>query len=397
MRIADKCDNDKKQLKILQVVPVLGYGGVEKTVVNYFNSLDTDKYMFDFISHGKPKEYAKDLEKKGCRIYDIQTIGQIGFKGYKRRISESIDVKSYDIVHIHIGHITGLYAKVFSQLGAKKIICHAHTTKCVNSKHQLFMPIFKCMANRYSDFRLSCGIMAGNFCFGKGKFEFLPNGIDYNLFKNVSQQEVQNLKKELGLDDCPFIVGHIGHFSKPKNHPFIIKLISEYAKIEPSVRFVLVGDGPDKKEIEDLAYRSGVKENTVFLGVRRDIPVLMRMFDAFILPSFHEGLPVVGIEAQGSGTKCLLSENIDKTLDIGCGLVEFLPLLENCNNWVNALEKIRGNCDKVSFLEIDEAMEKGGYDIASAAEKLEFIYEKVSGNEISKITAKETVASADRK
>ncbi|MBP3706026.1 MAG: glycosyltransferase [Clostridia bacterium] len=397
MRIAIESANEKKRLKILQVVPVLAYGGVEKNVVSYFNSLDTDKYMFDFISHGKPEEYAKDLEKKGCRIYDIQTIGQIGFKGYKRRISESIDVKSYDIVHIHIGHITGLYAKAFRELGARKIICHAHTTKCINPKHNLFMPIFKHMANRYSDYRLSCGVMAGNFCFGTGKFTFLPNGIDYNLFKNVSQQDVQNLKKELGLEDCPFIVGHIGHFSKPKNHPFIIKLMSEYAKIEPSAKFVLVGDGPDKKEIEDLADQSGVKENAVFLGVRNDIPVLMKMFDVFILPSLHEGLPVVSIEAQSSGTKCLLSENIDKTLDIGAGLVKFLPLLENCNNWVNALENIRKNCDKASSLVIHDAMEKSGYDIASAAQKLEFIYEKVSGNEISKITAKETVTSADKK
>ena len=84
-------------------------------------------------------------------------------------------MKSYDIIHIHIGHITGLYAKAFRELGAKKIICHAHTTKCVNPKHNLFMPVFKLMANRYSDYNLGCGKMAGNFCFGKGRFEFVKN------------------------------------------------------------------------------------------------------------------------------------------------------------------------------------------------------------------------------
>lgn len=389
--------NEKQQLKILQVVPVLGYGGVEKTVVNYFNSLDTERFMFDFVGHGKSEEYARDLEKKGCRIYEIPTIGQLGFKGYKKQISESIDVKSYDIVHIHIGHITGLYAKVFRELGAKKIICHAHTTKCVNPKHQLFMPIFKIMANRYSDYRLSCGVMAGNFCFGKGKYEFLPNGIDYSSFKNIKEDDISALKRELGLENCPFIVGHIGHFSKPKNHPFIIKLASEYLKSDPHAKFILVGGGPDKEMIEDLARKLGVDENIVFLGVRNNIPVLMKMFDVFILPSLHEGLPVVSIEAQGAGTRCLLSENIDKTLDIGAGLVEFFPLLENCDNWVQALKNVRKTEISVSSSAIDEGMKKSGYDISSAAEKLGFIYEKISGNRDFELEFKETVTSADKK
>lgn len=367
--------NHKRKLKILQVVPVLAFGGVEKMVVNCFNNLDHNQFTFDFISHGAPENYASHLEEKGCRIFDIPTIGQIGFKEYKRRISENLDVKSYDIIHIHIGHITGLYAKAFKELGAKKIICHAHTTKCVNPKHSLFMPVFRWMSNHYSDYNLACGVMAGNFCFGKGKFEFLPNGIDYDAFKNVSEQQVQTLKKELGLEDCPFIIGHIAHFSEQKNHPFVIKLACEYAKAHPSAKFVLVGDGPDREKIENSARECGADKNVIFVGTRKDIPVLMKTFDAFILPSLYEGLPVVSIEAQCSGTPCLLSDQIDNTLDIGAVEVKFLELNENCENWVGALETIQNNSGNTPSSVIDDAVNKSGYDIKSAARKLGEIYQ----------------------
>ena len=378
MCIAKNGENAEQKLKILQVVPILSYGGVEKMVINYFNHLDQSRFAFDFISHGAPESYAEELQAKGCRIYDIPTIGQIGIKEYKKRISEALDVKSYDVVHIHIGHITGIYAKAFRELGAKKIICHAHTTKCVNPKHRFMMPMFRYMANHYSDHNLGCGVMAGNFCFGKGKFEFLPNGIDYNLFKNVDNQQISELKKELGLEDCPFIVGHIAHFSEQKNHQYVIKIISEYIKLQPNAKFVLVGDGPDKEKIEKLSVASGTAKNIIFTGVRNDIPVLMKMFDAFILPSLYEGLPVVSIEAQAAGTPCLFSTEIDKTLNIGAVPVQFLELDESCQNWVEALRNIQTKGGTVPSLAIDNAMKQSGYDIASSAYKLGEIYTRLA-------------------
>lgn len=364
-----------KPKKILHIVPDLGYGGVEKIILNCYGQLNYDNYFFDFVTHGTVEDYHQRLIENGSKIYYFKTIRQLGLKKYADQIRNGLDVAKYDVIHIHTGHLTGLYAIAFKKAGAPKIICHAHTTKCVNPKHSLFRPVFRWMSNHYSDYNLACGVMAGNFCFGKGNFEFLPNGIDYDSFKNVDAQQVQNLKKELGLEDCPFIIGHIAHFSEQKNHPFVIKLACEYAKSHPSAKFVLVGDGPDREKIENLARECGADKNVIFVGTRKDIPIFMKTFDAFILPSLYEGLPVVSIEAQCSGTPCLLSDQIDKTLDIGAVKVEFLELNENCENWVSALETIQNNSGNTPSSVIDDAVNKSGYDIKSAARKLGEIYQ----------------------
>ena len=151
----------EKKIKILQVIPVFAYGGVEKVVMNYYSNLDHDKYSFDFITHGTSAPYVNRLLDDGCKIYEIQTIGAGGISNYKKQLVENLDIRIYDIVHIHLGHLTGLYAKVFREIGAKKIICHAHTTKCVNRKHVLFMPIFRWLTKRYADCRIACGKESG--------------------------------------------------------------------------------------------------------------------------------------------------------------------------------------------------------------------------------------------
>lgn len=368
----------KNKLKILQVVPILAYGGVEKIVVNYYNNLNHDEYEFDFISHGKSSPYVEQLKSDGCNIYEVETIGALGYIGYKKQVAKIIDINKYDVIHIHIGHITGIYAKVFRDLGAKKIICHAHTTKCVNTKHRVFMPVFRWFANNYSDHRLSCSIMAGDFCFGKRKYELLNNAIDYRKFENVGEGDVNSLKCELGLQTTPFVIGHIGHFSKPKNHPYVVKIIEKYHSVYPDAKFVLVGDGPDRQIIEKEIQGKSLEDFVIFTGIRQDIPVFMKMFDVFILPSLHEGLPVVSIEAQSSGTDCILSDKIDFSSDIGLGLTHFLALKKSCDEWINMIESIRKQGRKsIDSLRIHKALVDSGYDVAATAEHLEQIYRRI--------------------
>lgn len=371
-----------KSKKILHVVPDLGYGGVEKIILNCYEQLNHDNYFFDFVTHGLVEDYHQNLIENGNKIYYFKTIRQLGFKKYVDQIRNGLDIAKYDVIHIHTGHLTGLYAIVFKKAGAKKIVCHAHTTKCPNPKHQLFMPIFKFLANRYSDYRLACGVMAGEFCFGKGKFKFLPNGIDYNLYKSVTTEQINGVKKELGTSDASFVIGHIGHFSSQKNHPYVLKIAKEYIKINPDAKFVLVGEGPDFQKIKKAAEDEGLQENIIFAGVRKDIPVVMKSFDAFILPSLFEGLPVVSIEAQAAGTPSLLSDRIDKTLNINAGIMEFLSLDDNCLNWINALEDIRQNGGYPEPQIISERMEKTGYDINASARELGNIYDFVIGDKV---------------
>ena len=95
----------------------------------------------------------------------------------------------------------------------------------------------------------------------------------------------------------------------------------------------MIGDGDTKKEIEEKIVELGIERNVRFLGIRKDIPDLLSIMDAFMLPSLFEGMPNVLIEAQTMGLPCVVSDKITKYANI-TGQVYYLSLDSNYEEWV---------------------------------------------------------------
>ena len=366
-------DNKSGCVKILHVVPDMGYGGVEKVVLNYYEQFDHDEYHFDYVTHGPVMEHHSKLIDQGSRLYYFKSIGQLGMKKYTEQINENISVEEYDVVHIHVGHLTGVYAKAFKGAKAQKVICHAHTTMCVNRMHKLLMPLFRFLSVRYSDALVGCGEDASKYCFGRANYSILPNGLDFNKYREIKQDHIAKLKSELGIKDGALVVGHVGRFSKEKNHTFLVDVIHDYVKTNKNVKFIFVGNGPDKETIEKSIQANGDEQYVIFTGVRDDIANLMKVFDVFVLPSLFEGIPVVGIEAQAAGTPCVFSDTIDKTVCICDDRAVFLPINKGTEAWIKAIDEMRA-CGKNSDACIYDALCKNGYEISVATLKLKEIY-----------------------
>lgn len=365
-------------INILQVVPVLSYGGIEKIIQNYYSAIDHNQFHFDYVSHGTFIDYNQQILDGGSQIFFLPTIGKVGFSVYKTQIKSNINLEDYDIVHIHTGDITGLYAKAYKKAGAKKIICHAHTAHYMSQLARIAKIYFKYLALKYSDFRLSCGILAGNYCFGKNNYTLLPNSIEYKKFLEVSDIEKNQLKSELSIPENSIILGHVGSFCRQKNHLFLIQVFNKLLQINSNYVLILVGDGPDIEKYKNYAKRFDIEKSVYFLGNRNDVNVLMNIFDLFIFPSLYEGLPVVGVEAQASGTKCILSDEIDRTVDLGIGLVDFLPIHNGTDIWVKKIEESLYEKKKVpSEIEIVKAIIQNGYDSEISVDNLSNIYKSL--------------------
>ena len=73
---------------------------------------------------------------------------------------------------------------------------------------------------------------------------------------------------------------------------------------------MLAGKGSEEKKIKELSKERKIEDKVLFLGIRDDIPDLMNLFDCFIFPSKHEGLGIVGIEAQAAGLPTFVADTI---------------------------------------------------------------------------------------
>ena len=106
----------------------------------------------------------------------------------------------------------------------------------------------------------------------------------------------------------------------------------------PDVRVLLVGDGPRRREIEALAATERIRANLIFAGSRSDVPGLMLgCMDVFMLPSHHEGLGLVGVEAQAAGLSCVFADSVPAEAVVCADLVRRLPLSAPAETWAAAL------------------------------------------------------------
>lgn len=361
-------------IKILHIMPDLAFGGVEKVVLNYYQFINREKYHFDYVSHGEYRTYHKNIQEAGSRIYYLETIGKIGIKDYIKQINKSINLDNYDLIHVHTGDITGLYAYAYRRAGAKKIICHSHTAHPVTPKRKLVNPILRLISLRESDYRIACGKMAGDYCFGNGNYYFLPNAIDISSFQNISQDKIDCLRNQFGITDNDSIVGHIGTFLPVKNHQFLLEVLIGLLEKRDNVKLVLVGLNTDSDELKQIITNNKLTDYVIQCGTRTDINVIFKLFDVFLLPSLFEGMPMVGVEAQAAGVDSIFSNTIDKAIDLSLGLVTFLPIDQGPVEWVNKIIDLLDNKSRLKEEEVQETFENSNYSIRKSVAELEHIY-----------------------
>ena len=324
--------------KILQIVPALYSGGVGSFLLNYYRRFDRELFQFDFVTHfDESEDVDKDPLMDGTAVYYFKHQHELGTLNYIRQFKKVIKEGDYDLVHIHNGHLTGLLAMICKWYSAKKTVCHAHTTRCMSRKVEKLMPAFRWMSRSFSNRLMACGHDAGVFCFGTENFVVIPNCVDFEYYKKSSNEEIDKLKEDLGIKKNSFVVGCVAQFTPQKNHTYLIKVFKEIHERNVNSVLVLVGNGELMDRVKKQVCDLGISDNVIFAGLQRNIPSFLSLFDAFLLPSIHEGLPVVAAEAQAMGLKCIFSENIDHTCDRNVGLMTFLPISEDAiSAWVDA-------------------------------------------------------------
>lgn len=367
---------NENKIKVLQIVPTLGYGGVAQFILNYYAQMDKSRISFDFVTHGGVEFFHQELINQGSKIYYHKTLRQVGIRKYLLQLKSIFNAVKYDCVHTHDGHLTGFTAMLCKLFYRGPVICHAHTTRCINERHKPLMPFFRLLSRHYGDLLLGCGIKACEFCYGKhANFTVIHNAVSLERFFNVSIDDAMSLKRELSIPNNSMVIGHIGYFSPPKNHYYILQIFSRFLLKHENAVLILVGDGPMRSQIESMSKELGIYSHIRFVGIQHNIPLYMHIFDSFILPSLYEGLPVCAVEAQTVVGNVCLSDVIDHDVDAQIGNVHFLPISKNdIEKWCDAIESKPTvmDCDIVT-----ERFIRCGYEISSSVKSLFDQYVKI--------------------
>ncbi len=132
----------------------------------------------------------------------------------------------------------------------------------------------------------------------------IPSGIDTTRFykENIDKNEIINLKKDLGLKKTDFIVLYVGRIAKEKSIDFLINNFNSVLKRIPKAKMIIVGDGPDIKDLIDLTRKKGLENKIIFTGKApwTDVPKYYSLCDLFVTASKTETQGLTVMEAMGA-------------------------------------------------------------------------------------------------
>lgn len=380
----------KEPIRILQVLGRLDRGGAETMLMNLYRCMDRSRIQFDFVIHTTDIcDYTEEVKRLGGRIYSMKPFRASTAAGYRKQWKAFFrEHREYRIVHGHMRSTASLYLAEAKKAGCITI-AHSHNTSSGSGVSAMVKNILQYPLRYQADYLFACSRLAGEWLFGKKacggrRFYLLLNGIAPESF--AFDENMRRAKRaEMQTDESIPVFLHVGRLEEQKNHGFLIRIMKEIVKVEPTAVLWLCGTGPLEAEIRARAKEEGIASQVRFLGVRNDISELMQAADAFLFPSLFEGLPVTVVEAQATGLPVVMSDAITREV-ILTELVEAYPLTMLPKKWaekaLNAAGRkrveespVRKDCiDRSGYA---EQIAKKGYDVRKNADELSAFYQSL--------------------
>lgn len=370
-------------VKVMQINSGQKFGGVSSMIFNFYKNVDHEKIQFDFVA---PKissfsMYRREIEEMGGSIIELQTSGNFIKRKLQffKRLTHLIKRKKYDVVHINSGSIfLNIQVSWIAHFcGVKKIITHSHNA---GNDHELLVLLTK-LCKPLLEFGptdyFACSNLAAKFMFTKKRvhnknYQVINNGVDVQKFKfNIDDR--QKYREKLSIQDKVVLL-HVGRFTSAKNHQKLINIFKCFHTLVPNAVLLLAGEGELEESIHNQVEQLKLQDSVLFLGLRKDIAELMSTSDMFILPSFYEGLPVVGIEAQTNGLPCVFSDSITREVDLNDKENLFLSLELSDQKWAKKIEDMLVNSSFELRYEAYKNILKKGYSLVTVGKILEKIY-----------------------
>lgn len=319
-------------VNVLHVYPRFGNAGTEMVITNLMSAMDSNFVHFDFCAmcEGSKDTYFRE---QGSKVFYVPNS-----KKYEQSLAEFFrSHPEYRIIHTHTHKEMGIVLKAAARAGVPIRIAHSHNSRADLPK---WIKVYKYFTSRgiekYATHFIACSSDAAAWLFprNKDKCAIWKNGISIERFA-FNDEARTRIRAQYGIKDEDRVICHIGRFARQKNHEFIVDILNELIKADPSVHAFLVGNGPIENEIKGKAKYDDIH----FLGSRNDVPDILSASDLFFFPSLWEGLGIVAVEAQVSGLQCLASDMVPKEADVGLGLFKRIKLSEPQSNWIDEIKK----------------------------------------------------------
>lgn len=368
-------NRESRRLRVLQVGMTRNLGGIETYLIEQFRHLDKSTIDYDFVNITGEYSicYEDEILASGSKIFKVVSRHKNPLLHYWQWFNILSQNKGvYDVIVLNTNSLEYVFPLVLGKIfGIPVRVIHSHNSGFENKQglaRRLLVGMNKKLLAWSANLRFACSQFAGQWMFKDNPYHVIYNAIDIHKYDAdlIVREETRNA---LGLH-TELTLLHVGRFSYQKNHSFLLDIFKEVHRIQPDSVLLLVGDTTEESEFLTEVKRKikayGLENVVRLLGRRDDVNKIMQAADVLVMPSFFEGLTVVGIEAQASDLPLLLSDTVTKELGL-LPSTQFISLEAGPTAWAEAIVNSKQHNRQSRYEELKAA----GYDIGNETERVE--------------------------
>lgn len=327
-------------------------GGAEMWLMHVLRLIDRERYTMDFLVQA-PGRFDEEIKALGSKVIICGGHRKpwVFAKNMRAALREH---GPYDVIHSHVHHYSGIVLANAKLAGVPVRVAHSHNDLNSDSAEEslvrrAYLRFTEGLIQWAATSGIACSRPAAASLFGEGwerdeRWEVMPCGIDLRPFQTARVDT--DTRGALGIPDDALVMGHVGSFTRQKNHAFLVEIARAVTAREDRAHLLLVGDGPLRPDVEAAVREAGITDRVTFAGLRDDVPALMRdVIDVFVFPSLFEGSPLVLVETQAAGLPAVISDTITDEIVLSNRLVTRASLQDAPEIWADRVLGVAPNED----------------------------------------------------
>lgn len=287
--------------KLMLLAIGLGVGGTETHILELASRIDQSKYDVTVCSLKSGGCLAEELRARGIRVLSLEGTGRLDAR-VLFRLWKLLKREQPDVIQAFL-FWANLTARLFGRIFRTFPVISSYHDEMV-SEGWLVRMIDR-LTLKWSNAIVCCSDAVRRSVFSSiggnpACYAIIPFGLDMQQFETESIAT----RHELGLQEEGLILGTVCRLVEPKKGlSVLLHAMAELKRHEgvPRYQLLIVGDGPARAMLEKLSVRLGIAPLVVFAGSRRDIPRILPVLHAFVLPSLYEGFGIAILEAMAVG------------------------------------------------------------------------------------------------
>lgn len=297
----------------------------------------------------------------------IHTHTEFSIGTFARLISKQFNIPLVHTYHTMYEEYIYYITKGYFNHASKKLVEYLTLFLCDKTIDELIVPTEKAKDLFKEKYKV------------KRDVHVIPSGIDTERFhkENVDKLSVIKLKKSLSIGMRDFIVLYVGRIAKEKSIDFLIKNFPDVLKRIPKAKMIIVGDGPDLKDLIDMTNDLKLEDKIIFTGrvLWDDIPKYYAMSNIFVTASTSETQGLTVIEAMGASKPVVAIK--DESFELVITDKKDGLFFEDEKQYVDLVERLYK--EKTFYNEISKEARKTAaeYSPDAYAKNVLKIYEKV--------------------